>query len=87
MLREIMPPTDYPSCGGSLKWLNQLLYCKSTQCGAHCVSDIVVQILQVTGHGLVPAVSSHESISCSVWLSPHTHRWQPAPSAGPSAAM
>ena len=34
MLREIMPPTDCPSCGGSLEWLNQLLYCKSTQCGA-----------------------------------------------------
>ena len=34
MLREIVPPTDCPSCGSSLEWLNQLLYCKSARCGA-----------------------------------------------------
>ena len=34
MLREIIPPTDCPSCGSNLEWLNQLLYCKSTSCGA-----------------------------------------------------
>ena len=34
MLREIVPPSDCPSCGFGLEWMNQLLYCKNTSCGA-----------------------------------------------------
>lgn len=34
MLREIVPPTECPSCGGTLTALNDLLYCNSSNCSA-----------------------------------------------------
>ena len=53
MLRAIMPPTDCPSCGSELEWLNQLLYCKSTICGAQKQKKIehFAKTLKIKGLG------------------------------------
>ncbi len=53
MLRAIMPPTDCPSCGSELEWLNQLLYCKSTVCGAQKQKKIehFAKTLKIKGLG------------------------------------
>ena len=34
MLREIVPPTECPSCGSTLAVVNDLLYCHSSNCVA-----------------------------------------------------
>ena len=34
MFIEIVPPTDCPSCGSALVWVNHILYCKSNSCEA-----------------------------------------------------
>jgi DNA ligase (NAD+) len=53
MLREIVPPSDCPSCGSSLEWINQLLYCKSTVCGAQKQKKIehFAKTLKIKGLG------------------------------------
>lgn len=53
MLREIVPPSDCPSCGSSLRWINQLLYCKSTVCGAQKQKKIehFAKTLKIKGLG------------------------------------
>ena len=53
MLRAIVPPTDCPSCGSALEWLNQLLYCKSTICGAQKQKKIehFAKTLKIKGLG------------------------------------
>ena len=53
MLREIIPPTDCPSCGSNLEWLNQLLYCKSVRCGAQKQKKIehFAKTLKIKGLG------------------------------------
>jgi len=53
MLREIVPPSDCPSCGSSLQWINQLLYCKSTVCGAQKQKKIehFAKTLKIKGLG------------------------------------
>ena len=53
MLREIVPPSDCPSCGSNLEWINQLLYCKSIQCGAQKQKKIehFAKTLKIKGLG------------------------------------
>jgi DNA ligase (NAD+) len=53
MLREIVPPSDCPSCGSNLQWINQLLYCKSTVCGAQKQKKIehFAKTLKIKGLG------------------------------------
>ena len=53
MLREIVPPSDCPSCGSSLEWINQLLYCKNTVCGAQKQKKIehFAKTLKIKGLG------------------------------------
>ena len=53
MLREIVPPSDCPSCGSNLEWINQLLYCKSTICGAQKQKKIehFAKTLKIKGLG------------------------------------
>ena len=53
MLREIVPPSDCPSCGSSLRWINQLLYCKNTVCGAQKQKKIehFAKTLKIKGLG------------------------------------
>src|SRR6056300_975335 len=53
MLGEIVPPSDCPSCGSSLRWINQLLYCKSTVCGAQKQKKIehFAKTLKIKGLG------------------------------------
>jgi len=53
MLREIVPPSDCPSCGSSLEWINQLLYCKSITCGAQKQKKIehFAKTLKIKGLG------------------------------------
>jgi len=53
MLREIVPPSDCPSCGSTLEWINQLLYCKSISCGAQKQKKIehFAKTLKIKGLG------------------------------------
>ena len=53
MLREIVPPSDCPSCGSNLEWINQLLYCKSIACGAQKQKKIehFAKTLKIKGLG------------------------------------
>jgi len=53
MQREIVPPSDCPSCGSSLEWINQLLYCKSITCGAQKQKKIehFAKTLKIKGLG------------------------------------
>lgn len=53
MLREIVPPSDCPSCGSNLEWINQLLYCKSITCGAQKQKKIehFAKTLKIKGLG------------------------------------
>lgn len=53
MLLEIVPPSDCPSCGSSLEWINQLLYCKSATCGAQKQKKIehFAKTLKIKGLG------------------------------------
>lgn len=55
MLREIVPPTDCPSCGSILEWINQLLYCKNTECGAQSQKKVEHFAKTIKIKGLGPA--------------------------------
>lgn len=55
MLREIVPPTDCPSCGSILEWINQLLYCKNTECGAQSQKKVEHFAKTMKIKGLGPA--------------------------------
>ena len=53
MLREILPPTECPSCGGELTSVNDLLYCYSTNCSAQKQKSIehFAKTLKIKGLG------------------------------------
>jgi NAD-dependent DNA ligase len=53
MLREIVPPTECPSCGGTLTALNNLFYCHSSNCSAQKQKKIehFAKTLKIKGLG------------------------------------
>ena len=53
MLREILPPTECPSCGGELTWVNDLFYCYSSNCSAQKQKKIehFAKTLKIKGLG------------------------------------
>ena len=53
MLREILPPTECPSCGTGLTVVNDLLYCYSTNCSAQKQKSIehFAKTLKIKGLG------------------------------------
>ena len=53
MLREIVPPTECPSCGGELTFVNDLFYCYSNSCSAQKQKKIehFAKTLKIKGLG------------------------------------
>jgi len=53
MFIEIVPPTDCPSCGSALQWINHILYCKSESCEAQKSKKIehFAKTLKIKGLG------------------------------------
>lgn len=53
MLREILPPTECPSCGGELTSVNDLFYCYSSNCSAQKQKKIehFAKTLKIKGLG------------------------------------
>ena len=53
MLREIVPPTECPSCGGELTSVNDLFYCKGSNCSAQKQKKIehFAKTLKIKGLG------------------------------------
>ena len=53
MLREILPPTECPSCGGELTSVNDLFYCYSSTCSAQKQKKIehFAKTLKIKGLG------------------------------------
>ena len=53
MFREILPPTECPSCDSDLSWVNDQLFCYNTECSAKVEKVIhnFAQVLKIKGLG------------------------------------
>lgn len=52
-MQEIKPPKTCPSCNSNLVWVNQILYCKNTECGEQASKKVehFAKVLKIKGLG------------------------------------